>query len=230
MKFLRKIKPSRILRKKSDPGYHTHAIEGALLAVEPVTVQKRGGRRGEKVTEDHMILYATNAFAFARIDLGPPGKWDEPGPVPPQALRHMEQGVNFNLGLDKVKVGITQYERVFTSDLMPGVEAPEEKNFPDFWATIKKAGWINEPTSGDKLTIDLDPKLLLAVADAIGCANGVKLTIDLRLSRVYDGRVRKNRWLKGPIHVQQRDDGYYHETDADAFIMPMRPLGEESKT
>lgn len=230
MKFLRKIKPSRVLRKRGEPGYHTHTIEGALVQVEPVKVQKRGGRRGEKVTEDHMILYATNAISFVRIDLGAPGKWDEPGPIPPQALRHMEQGVNFDLGLDRVKVGITQYERVFTSDLLPGVEPGEVESFPDFWKVVKKLGWKNEPTSSEKLTIDLDPRRLLATAEAIGCADGIKMTIDLRLARVYDGKVRKSRWLKGPIHIQQRDDGFYHETDADAFLMTMRPFGEESKS
>lgn len=229
MKFLRKFKPSRVLRKPGEPGFHTHAIEGAMIQVETVKVQKHGAKRGEKVSEEHLVLYATNTYSFVRIDLGLKGQWDEPGPVPPQALRHMEGGVNFDLGLDRIKAGITQYDRVFTADVMPGVDPPEVGRFPDRAKVVRQAGWKSDPTSTDKITIDLDPRKLLATAEAIGCADGVKLTIDLRLARVYDGKGRKSRWMRGPMHVQPRDDGYYHEPDADAFIMPMRPFGEESK-
>lgn len=220
MKFLHKFKPSRVVARK-DSHTKSRAIEGAVIRSEPVPTRKPGGKPKDTEIRDHLVLYATNTWSIIRLDLGVQDPFQEPGPVPMEALRHMEQGVQFGLGLDKVKVGIVEYDRVF-------VDSPDdiaEEQFPEWERTIKKLGWKNEPSGVNKVTVDLNPKLLLALAQAIGAEEGVRLTFDLRLTKEYPGR-KKSRYVTGPMRVQNRN-AETSERVADSYLMPMLPLLSE---
>lgn len=221
MKFWKKFKPSRVVRKSGEPGSFTHAIEGALLKVEPRET-KQHGAGGKKVTEDHLILYATNAQVFVRIDLGAGDRGDLPGPIPLPALRHMENGVLAELGEKEIRVGITHYDRVFTDGLL--VDPPAMESFPEWDEILKKEGIRSDPNGRDHLTVDLDPKLLLAAAEAMGETKRVKLTFDLR--KTYQYPRQKRRWYRGPVRVKPSDD-FYRTPHSEALLMPIVPFGVE---
>lgn len=220
MKFLRKFKPSRILAKQNDH-FKTRAIEGALVRAEPVPTLKPGGRPDEKEVKEHLVMYATNTWTMVRLDLGVQDPFQEPGPVPLPALRHMEQGVNFDLGLEKVRVGIVEYDRVFADS--PD-DIPEER-FPDWETVLQKQGWKHDPSGTNKVTLDIDPRLLLALAQAMGSEESVQITFDLRLTKEYPKR--KSRYVIGAMRVQARNEESWREPLADGYMMPMRPLGVE---
>lgn len=217
MKFFRKFKPSRIVAKK-EKNRLSRAIEGALVRIEPIPTRVPGGKPSEVELKDHLVMYVTNNFCIARLDLGVKDPFDEPGPVPAVALRHIEQGVNFSLGEKKVRVGITEYDRVF-------VQSPDhigEEKFPDWEDLLDRHGFKNEPTSVNKVTLDLNPELLLGLAQAIGSPDSVTMTFDLRGTNEYPRK--KTRYVTGPVRVQGRTEPDEHPV-ADAYLMPMRPIG-----
>lgn len=219
MKFARKFKPSRVAAKGRSEFRKTRAIEGALVKTEPVPTVKPGGRPTEKEVKDHLVMYVTNAHVIVRLDLGVKNTFNEPGPVPVAALKHMEQGVDFQLGMDKVRVGIVEYDRVFADS--PD-EIGEEK-FPDWEKILAKNGWKNEPTGANKVTLVVNPRLFLSLAQAMGSEEGVQITFDLRLTKEYPRK--KARFVNGPMRVQACNEESWKGNLADAYLMPMRPLG-----
>lgn len=213
MKFLRKIKPSKVLGDK----FQRQAIQGAMVHVETVPTQIPGGTPSQTRPEDHLVLYATNSYSFVRIDLGVKDSMDEPGPIPRAALQHMEKGVAVELGLDFVKVGITRYERV-AGDFPKG-DAKGER-FPEFESAVDKH-WRSDPKGANKLTLNLNPKLLLAAAEAIGEPEHVQITLDLRKAKEYPKG--KRRWYNGAMKMMGAEKR--RENPAQVFFMPIKPIG-----
>lgn len=219
MKFVRKFKPSRVVAKDGNKLLKSRAIEGALVKIEPVPTVKPGGRPSEKEVRDHLVMYVTNTWVIVRLDLGVKETMDEPGPIPAAALRHMEQGVGFQLGIDKVRVGIVEYDRVFADS----PDQISEDAFPDWEKVLRKNGWKNDPSGVNKVTLGVDPRLLLSLAQAMGSEEGVELTFDLRLTNEYPRK--KARYITGPMRVQARNEEGWKGNLADSYLMPMRPLG-----
>lgn len=225
MKFGRKIKPSKVVGDKGK----RPAIQGALVEVEPVPTRKPGGAPSEMEVKDHLVLYATNSYVFARVDLGVKDNLDEPGPIPMVALKHLERGVHGDLGLDRIKVGITEYERVLA-------EAPHADTsadaFPDFEKVIDQH-W-KDPQGSNMLTLDVNPRLLLAACEAIGSPEEAQLTFDLRQFKEFESRVlspeekkkakgKRRRWYSGVFKVKARIKP--EENEAVVFVMPIKPYG-----
>lgn len=217
MKFFRKIKPSKVLGSRTQQ----HAIQGAMVEMEKVMTQVPGAKPGQKEPRDHLVLYATNSYSFVRIDLGLKDSMDEPGPIPAEALRHMEKGVTADLGMDEVRVGITRYERV-SGDFPNGDR--QGKDFPDFEKVISKA-WPRDPQAGNKLTININPKLLMAACEAIGETENVQIILDLRNAQEYPGQKRK--WYSGAMKMKPYDEEYdrHKVNEAEAYLMPIKPIG-----
>lgn len=213
MKFLRKIKPSKVLGQKGAP----HRIQGAMVRVEVVEEPKPGGSASEKEHFEHLILYATNAYAFVRIDLGRNYDADQPGPIPAAALRHMEKGVLALLGEKEIRVGITRYDRVM-GDFPHDSDPRHEDDFPDM-AKVTPA----EPRGEDALTLNVNPTLLKDLADAMDAPHNIQLTFDLRERKPLLGRKRK--WYGGAIRVKPSDRHYGNPSEA--VLMPIKPEGAE---
>lgn len=223
MKFTRKIKPSKVLGTRKMKA----AIQGAIVRLERVPTRKAGHGPQDVEPVDHLVLYATNTYSFIRIDLGVKDSMDEPGPIPGVALRHLEKGVSADLGMDRIRVGITQYERV-TADA-PNADTSGE-NFPVFEEVMDKH-W-REPSGANKLTINLNPRLLLAAAEAIGEPDQVQLTLDLRKTKEYEPKVytpaerakrkgKTRRWYSGAMKLTGRNK--QQDNPAHGFLMPIVP-------
>jgi hypothetical protein len=207
VKFLRKIKPSRVLgNPKIDRRPATH---GALLRAELVEV--RSG--AEPLVEEHHILYATNGYCLVRIDLGVPVHGDVPGPIPAVALRHMEKGVNAALLEREVRVGsITRYERVY-SESNPG----SQTDFPDVDELEAKA-----PDPGDrKLTFTFSPAFLSDIAAAMAAGHGVTLSFDADKFKDYE--VGDGKWYEGAVRITPHQPERVES--ATGVLMPIRPIG-----
>jgi hypothetical protein len=215
MKFWRKIKPSKVLGGKMSK----HSIQGAMVHIETVPTQVPGGKPGQTEPKDHLVLYATNSYCFVRIDLGVKDTSDEPGPIPREALVHMEKGVNVELGMDEIRAGITRYARV-SGDFPNGDQ--KGRDFPDFEEVISKH-WPRDPQAGNKLTIDVNPKLLLAAAEAIGEPEHVQITFDLRNAKEYPKQ--KRRWYSGALKIKPREK--HRDHPAEVYLMPIKPIGHD---
>jgi hypothetical protein len=224
VKFNRKIKPSKAVGK---PGQKP-VIQGALVKLETVPTQKPGGGPNDMEPKDHLVLYATNAYSFIRIDLGVKDSMDEPGPIPAVALKHLEKGVSADLGMDEVRVGITRYERV-TADGYPHADTSGD-SFPDFEEVMDKH-W-REPKGANELTVNVNPRLLIAACEAIGEPDDVQITLDLRKAKDYEPQVytpeerekrkgKVRRFYSGAMKLTgaQKQDKH----PAIAYLMPITP-------
>lgn len=211
MKFLRKVKPSKIVGGK----HMVHRIQGAMVRSEMVEKVKPGGQ-GKHLVE-HLILYATNSFGFLRIDLGAKENGDEPGPVPAVALRHMEKGVISELGESEIRVGITHYQRVM-GDFPHDADPRHEDDFPEMSKVTPP-----EPRGEDAMTLNINPTLLKDIADAMGESQNVQLTFDLTKRKPLVGRKRK--WYGGAIRVKAPMKQWQNESEA--VMMPIRPPGAD---
>lgn len=226
MKFKRKLKPSKVVGTRGQ----VPAIQGAMVRLERVPTRKPGGSPGEMVPKDHLVLYATNAYSFIRVDLGVKDNMDEPGPIPAIALKHLERGVHGDLGLDRIKVGITEYQRVLAD--APHADVSGAK-FPDF-ETVIYDRW-KDPQGSNILTLDVNPRLLLDAAEAIGSPEEVQITLDLRDFEEYESKVlspeekkkvkgKRRRWYNNVFKIKARTKSHEDE-DAVGFVMPMKPFG-----
>lgn len=227
MKLTRKkLKPSKALGKKGS----APKLRGGMVKVEPVPTRVPG--RNEKEPKDHLVLYCTNGFTFIRVDLGVKENMDEPGPIPAEALKHIEKGVAAELGLDFVKVGITRYERVLAD--APYADVSGEA-FPDFEETMDKH-W-SEPRGSNRLTLNVNPKLLLDAAEAIGAPDNIELVFDQRKFIELEHRVqsakerrqhkgKRRRFYSGPIKMLPRKQIAESENPAMGYLMPILPSVE----
>lgn len=164
-------------------------IAGAMVEEEEVEVRDMtpGRPNDAKKDEKHLVAYATNAYSFARVDLGAPeSDKDVGGPIPDVALRHMEKGVNVELGAETIKAGITSYERVPGEQVdhrgKPRYKPGDEVSFPQFKNLY--------PEFGDNiLSLGINPHLLADLADAMGSGrnNGVIIEIDLDKLKDIEG-------------------------------------------
>lgn len=226
MKLIRKkLRPSRAV------GTHHQrpALRGALIESERVPV--REFPRSKVKLEEHLVLYCTNGYVFIRVDLGKKEPMDEPGPIPVEALRHIEAGVNANLGLDFVQIGLTRYERTLADAPYADTTA---KAFPKFEKTMDQ--FWKEPQGSNVMTINVNPKLLLDAAKAIGSEDEIELVLDKRSFKEVNDKVmtdKERRQKEGKRRV------YYSKAmkiqprtavknnKAYGFVMPMSPNTDE---
>ncbi len=212
MKLPKFLKLSKVVSKD---GYRP-VLTGVIVKEEEVEV----GPPGHSRTVKHLIAYATNSYIFARVDLGEPdSERDVAGPIPVEALKHMERGVDFELGEETIRTGITHYDRVISSALMftsgrdkgKHREAGEEVKFPN-WDGIK-------PEFGENvLKVGINPRLLMELSQGMGMlpTQGVHLEIDIdKLKDVPNQKGKKQVLTTMRVAIPGNDK-------VQGLIMPVR--------
>lgn len=215
MKFP-KIKLSKVLASKQG----RPVLEGAMVKLEDVEIPDLSQSPLKTKTTKHLVAYGTNAYVFARVDLGAPeSEKDVEGPIPTVALKHMERGVEVELGEEEITAGITSYERVISDALTfrgersysvgDEVKYPEWKDlYPEFGKNV--------------LTFGVNPRLLADLADAIGSGSqyGVVIEIDLdKLKDVSDGNHKGSKTVLSVMKVKTMSP---LRDKAEGLIMPIR--------
>lgn len=188
MKLLKRFKPSKVLsRNRVRP-----MLTGAMV-------------RQERVGEvEHLVLYATDAYCFLRLDLGVKEEGDFEGPIPAVALQHIQRGVNVTLGEKEIVAGITRYDRVIAED--PRFEVGQDVPFPRHENLRPEHG-------RGVFRVGINPTLLKNLADGMGSEASVILEFDMNL---IDPRTPANNYLRA-IKVLSPRRG-----EAEGLIMPIR--------
>lgn len=217
MRLPTQVKLSKIAARS----YGTRPIlSGALAKLEKVKVKVWHHPSGERSVqkdeeEEHIILYATDGYCFVRVDAGVPGHGDVEGPIPLEALKHMERGVNCDLGEKEIKAGITRYDRVMAEAAMVEPDKyPQEK-----WDELTP-GKIKRP-----FRVGIGADVIARAAAALGATgrgDAIELEFDLEETSRIEGEQGWETYLK-PIGVRPMSPATPESFQApEAIFMPVR--------
>jgi hypothetical protein len=197
-------------------------LSGTWARREKVKVQRYvpvSGIKSEKrqVEEEHLVLYATDSYVFVRVDTGmiePEG--DVEGPIPLEALKHMERGVVVKLGEKEIVTGITHYDRVL-AERLGYEENRKEKPYPqERWEELSPAR-AKEP-----FRVAIGPDVIGRAAAAMGASgkSGPGLELEFDMAEAI-GLGKAKTYLK-PIRIRPLGGGQLGTVSAEGILMPIR--------
>jgi len=198
------LKPSKITGALKD----RPELTGALVKVEE---KSRGG--GTKPFKT-LVLYATNSYVFLRAVLGPKEDRSEPGPIPLEALRHMERGVHVELGEKEITAGITHYDRVMSEYERDPIKPRGDRPYvQEKWDELL-------PKHGKKtFSVGINARLLKELSDAMGRGkhDAIELEFDLDQAVPHSGTEGGKTYIKA-IKVKPHASA----REAEGLLMPVR--------
>jgi hypothetical protein len=214
LKFPSKLRLSKLLSKD---GFRP-ILTGAFVKSEKVKVPDLSRSPKDTKEVDHLVAYATNSYAFVRVDLTDAGiaeDGDVPGPIPAVALKHLERGVQAELGEKEIVAGITHYDRVISDEVTVGgkqrYQPGEEVQYPDWHALYPEFG-------ENTISIGINAQLLADLSAAMATGNnGVIIELDADKLKPVSGSKEKTvlsvMKVKTMGHLRDRAEG---------LLMPIR--------